>query len=160
MRIVLLSESPEADSLAEGFVEAAEEFNRTLDIRLRFLDVGFTLRPFPVGGDDPAAPVRLEAMLRSFQPGVVLVLGRGPLLLECTAAAVKGGAPVAYLLDGSPDRFAAAILHLASVVMIPGGMEPPSLRPGVARHTLPAPEADGPGLVDALVRSVRENPGT
>ena len=153
MRVVILHESPDADELRDDFVAAAEEFNRGLDIRLRFLDVGFTIRDVAVREPDDFAAVTFSETAGSFGPGSVLALGRGPRLLECVSAAVKAGLPVVYLAPKEPDRTTAALARLVSVLVTTGPTGAYSGLDAVPLDERPA----GPALVDTIVRSVREN---
>ncbi|MEN8148546.1 MAG: hypothetical protein ABFS86_01915 [Planctomycetota bacterium] len=153
MRVVILHESPGADGLRDEFVAAAEEFNRGLDIRLRFLDVGFTFREVPVREPDDFAAVTFSETFGAFGPSVVLALGRGPRLLECIAAAAKTGRPVLYLEPPEPDRTSSAIARIAPVLVTTGG-SPADRRPD--RFHLDGRPV-GPALVDIIVRSVRED---
>jgi len=153
MRVVILHESPGADHIRTSFVDAALEFNRGLDIRLRFLDVGFTMREVPVTEDDDFAAVTFSETKRSFVPGAVLALGRGPRLLECVSAAVKARLPVVYLVTEDSDPSALAAARIVSVLVTTGS---PDAWPGID----PVPLHDrpvGPALVDIIVRSVRED---
>jgi hypothetical protein len=156
MRVIILSESPGADGLAGDFVEAARAFNRGLDIRLRFLDVGFEIRSFSVPTTGPFRAEELDELLGSFHPGAVLVFGGGPRLLECAATAAKAGPPLAYLLNGGADRSALAIARLSGILVAaePGALE--QTRTDAMTHTLEDGQPAGPALVDILVRSVRE----
>jgi hypothetical protein len=157
MRVVVLTESPEANEITRQFLEAAEEYNRGLDIRLRFLDVGFELRTIAVRPGEPAPALALEETLLSFRPGVVLVLGRSTRTLECAAAAAKAHLPIAFLLDGEPDGSAAAISRMAAILILPeGGSPPAAARPDAVTPMLSADAAPGPALVEILVNSVRE----
>ena len=113
-----------------------------LKIRLRFLDVGFSLRDVPVAEADDFAAVTLSETAGAFRPGAVLALGRGPRLLECVSAAVKAGFPVVYLAPTEPDRTATAVARIVPVLVTPETLDG---RPV------------GPALVDTIVRSVREN---
>ena len=156
MRVAVLHESPGADPAAAEFRAAAETFNRGLDIRLRFLDVGFELRVFGVPEDDPETPARIEDGLRSFRPGIVLVLGRGVRLLECAAAVAKGHSPLAFLVDGEADRTTAALARLAEIVVLPSTAPSPAVRPDARTFRIPDGTPAGTSLVDTLVRSVRD----
>lgn len=161
MRVVILHESPAADSLVREFVEAVQEFNRSLDFRLRFLDVGFTVRTVPVapGGEVPA--VLLDGTLRRFQPGVVLVLGGGLNLLECASLAAKHRTPLAYYLDGEPERDTAAIARLARVLLSVLPREAVPLAPDAVFERVAGEVSPAASIVRLLVRSVRnERPGT
>lgn len=156
MRVVVLHEEPGADPAARSFREAAESFNRGLDIRLRFLDVGFELRDVPVAADATAAAERLAATIRSFRPGRVLVLGSGPALLECAALAAKEQVPIAFLADGTEDRSAGAIARFADLLVVPEGAMPPAVRPETRVVRLSATAEDAaPSLVDLLLRNAR-----
>ena len=59
MRVVLLNESPGADDRAHDFTRAVRTFNQGLDIRLRFLDVGFEVRHLPVRDGDESVATRV-----------------------------------------------------------------------------------------------------
>jgi hypothetical protein len=156
MRVIVLSESPGADGLAGEFVEAARDFNRGLDVRLRFLDVGFEIRSLsiPPEGEPPAAD--LDALLATFSPGAVLVLGGGPRLLECAAVAAKSGRPIAYLLNGEADRASLAIAHLATILVAAEAGALEQTRSDALSHLLQEGRPAGAALIDILVRSVRE----
>ena len=153
MRLVILHESPGADELRTSFVDAAEEFNRGLDIRLRFLDVGFSLREVGVTDGDDFAAVTFSETRGSFVPGAVLALGGGPRLLECVSAAVKAHLPVVYLAPEDADPSARAAARIASVLVITGS---PDEWPGIDAVSLDGRPV-GPALVDTIVRSVRED---
>jgi hypothetical protein len=153
MRVVVLHESPGADDLAGEIGEAAAAFNRGLDIRLRFLDVGFEIHTVPVP-DDAATPLApLSEAIEKFRPGAVLVLGRGRRLLECAAAAAKSGPPLVYLVNGERDRTVSALTHLAEVFVVPAGEEAGG---GDRAQRLPEGEAPGRGLIEIMLRNVRE----
>jgi len=153
MRVVILHESPAADEVAGSFARAAQEFNRGLDIRLRFLDVGFSLREVPVRDEDDFAAVTLSETTGAFRPGAVLALGTGPKLLECVGAAVKARLPVVYLMPETEERATAAIARIATVVVTPRAEDAPA---GIETATLDGRPV-GPALVDIIVRSVRED---
>jgi len=156
MRVIVLSESPAADGLAGEFVEAARNFNRGLDIRLRFLDVGFEIRSLsvPDEGEFPAAG--LDRLLATFAPSAVLLLGNGPRLLECAAVAAKAGPRLAYFLNGDADRSSLAIAELAGILVAREQGDLPRARPDAQTRELLEGRPAGPALVDILVRSVRE----
>ena len=156
MRVIILSESPDADGLAGEFVEAAREFNRGLDIRLRFLDVGFEIRSLSVRreGEPPAAD--LDGLLATFSPGAILVLGGGPRLLECAAVAAKAGPPIAYLLNGGADRASLAIAQLAGILVAAEAETLEQIHSNALIHVLEGGQPAGAALIDILVRSVRE----
>lgn len=156
MRVVIIHESPEADSAADEFASAAEDFNRDLDIRLRFLDVGFTLRRMPVASGDDYAAVTLSETVGSFRPGAILALGGGARLLECVSVAVKAGLPVVFLVSEDADRTAAAMARIADLVVVPAAADlPATLVEGQnALHLDGRPT--GRALVDIIVRSVKE----
>ncbi|MHC4471777.1 MAG: hypothetical protein ACYTDY_12115 [Planctomycetota bacterium] len=156
MRVVVVTESPDADETTRQFLEAAEAYNRGLDIRLRFLDVGFELRTIAVRPGEPAPAVALEETLLTFRPGVVLVLGTSPRILECAAAAAKAHLPIAFLHDGGPEGSATAIARIAQILILGEECRPPAARPGALVRELPPDGAPGAALVDILVRSVRE----
>ncbi|MCU0726429.1 MAG: hypothetical protein MUE73_11675 [Planctomycetes bacterium] len=153
MRVVILHESPGADDLARGFLEAAEAFNRGLDFRLRFLDVGFSFRTVPVSSSGDVPAVLLDGTLRRFEPAVVLVLGRGLALLECAAAAAKHAAPLAYFADKPADRTSEALARFARILL----SRPPfdGLPPDATAEALPPGSPPGEALVKLLVRTVR-----
>lgn len=156
MRVIVLSESPGADALAGEFVEAAREFNRGLDIRLRFLDVGFEIRSLsiPAAGEPPARS--LDILLADFSPGAALILGRGPRLLECAAIVAKAGPPIAYLLTGAAEPASLAIAELARILVTADAQALEQTSSGALTHVLDDGQPAGPALVDILVRSVRE----
>jgi hypothetical protein len=152
MRVLILHESPEADEIAAAFESSAGDFNRGLDIRLRFLDVGFELRRVPVLRESVPALTTLEETLARFRPEVLLVLGRGPRLLECVAAVVKERARDAFLLNGEADRTSQAIARVSDLVVLPEqGPQLPGL-PEDRTHTYPPRKPPGRALVDVLVR--------
>jgi hypothetical protein len=153
MRVVILHESPGADELRTSFVDAAEAFNRGLDIRLRFLDVGFSLREVRVSDDDDFAAVTFSETQGAFVPGAVLALGGGPRILECVSAAVKARLPVVYLAPAEPDASARATARIATVLVTSG---PADAWPGIDTVALDGRPV-GPALVDTIVRSVRED---
>jgi len=155
MRVVVLHESPGADRVAGEFRRAAEEFNRGLDIRLRFLDVGFEIQEVPVAPGAPAPPDALEDVLRRFRPGVVLALGRGATLLDCATAALRAPARLVYLVNGEPERPDEAVARLANLLVVPEGA---SVH-GARGHPIRPDEPAGPQLVDILVKFVRERRG-
>jgi hypothetical protein len=156
MRVVVLHESPGADVLVREFRESAEVFNRGLDIRLRFLDVGFEVRDLPVPPEGAAPAEETRELLRRFDPGVALVLGTGLPLLECAAVAAKSRVPLALLTDGAEDRSSGALARLATILATRG--EPGELPagPDAVVHPIGPGEAPGPALVDLLVRTVKE----
>jgi hypothetical protein len=155
MRVVLLFESPGADRVSAQFTDAADEFNRGLDIRLRFLEVGFDVHSLPVPADSAAPAEELAGLLEEFRPGVVLALGSGTGLLECAAAAAKKDVPIAYLADGAPDRAARAVARLSGILVATGEADPPAAAPGAMVENI-RELPPGPELVRILVRSVRE----
>ncbi len=156
MRVVILHESPGADHLARDFAGAADSFNRGLDFRLRFLDVGFEYRLVPVPAEGEVPSVLLEGTLARFEPAAVLVLGGGLPLLECAALAARRRAPLAYFADGRDDRTARAIARLSRILL--AAHDAPAMAPDPAgvREDLSPSAAPGPTLVRLLVRSVRE----
>jgi len=156
MRVVLLNESPGADDHAHAFTRAARSFNQGLDIRLRFLDVGFEVRHLPVRGEDDGVATRVTKAIETFQPSVILALGDGPRLLECAAVSAKAGCPLAYVLNGDATRPARAIACLAGVLAVTGDVEPALAGSDTRVHTIEEGRPIGPALVDILQRSVRE----
>jgi len=156
MRLIILSESPGADGLAGDFVDAARDFNRGLDIRLRFLDVGFEVRSLSVRreGEPPAA--ELDRLLATFSPGAILVLGGGARLLECAAVAAKAGPVIAYLLNGEADRTSLAIAELAGILVAAEAKILEQTHSNALTHLLSDGQPAGAALIDILVRSVRE----
>lgn len=155
MRVLVLHESPGTDEIAAEFTFAAEEFNRGLDIRLRFLEVGFELRRLAVSPEDDGIAPQLEAVLRRFQPSVILVLGRGSRLLECVATAAKSGARIAFLLNSEPDRTSTAIAHMSRILVTPPGGPAISHPPAESLHQLDSDSQRGKALVGVLVTAGR-----
>jgi hypothetical protein len=153
MRVVILHESPGADELARSFLAAAEAFNRGLDFRLRFLDVGFSFRTVPVSSSAEVPAVLLDGTLRRFEPGVVLILGRGIPLLECAAVAAKHQAPLAYYVDGGPDRTTTGLYRLARITLVRGPVD--GLPPDTVVEVLGSGVSPEDALVKLLVRTVR-----
>lgn len=156
MRVIVLYETPGSAGLQEEFEVAAMGFNRSLDIRLRFLDVGFELRSLAVAEDAAAPGAELADLIGSFRPGVVLALGGGHLLLECAATAVKEGVPIAFLLNGAARRPARAIAQLAEILVVSDPAGPEHIRTGALTHVVEPNRPLGTALVDILIRSVRE----
>ncbi len=156
MRVIILSESPGADALAGDFVDAAREFNRGLDIRLRFLDVGFEIRGLSVPREREPPAAELDELLATFSPGAILILGGGPRLLECAAVAAKAGPSIAYLLNGEADRASLAIAQLAGILVAAEAETLQQCRSNALTHLLEDGQPAGAALVDILVRSVRE----
>jgi hypothetical protein len=154
MRVVVLHESPAADTVAEDFCRAAETFNRGLDIRLRFLEVGFELRRLPIPAAGPAPSPLLEEMLRGFCPSMVLALGGGPGLLECAATAAKAGTALCVL--PGPDRSGVALARIGRILVLLAGTEPPPALEDVTVHILEDDQPPGAAIVNILVRSARE----
>jgi hypothetical protein len=152
MRVFILHESPDTDQAASEFAEAAETFNRGLDIRLRFLDVGFEMRRLEVPQHRERAPMELDLMLSRFQPEVVLVLGSGPRLLECVALAAKTPARIAYLYNGESDRTGGAITRLAHVLAAAEDCPLPAGLPDVHTHYLNPGRPVAAALVEVLVK--------
>lgn len=156
MRVVVLTESPGADEITRDFLEAAESFNRGLDIRLRFLDVGFELRTVATRPDEPPPAPLVEETISRFRPAVLLALGGDESVLECVAAAAKAEVPVAYLLPAEIDGPSAAIARIAEIVVFGEGEAPATARKDAVALRLPSGKVPGAALVDILVRSVRE----
>jgi hypothetical protein len=156
MRVIVLSDSPGADHLADQFVEATREFNRGLDIRLRFLDVGFELRSIPVTTAGPSPAPGLEEQLGTFRPGAVLLLGGSPRMLECAAVVAKAGPPIAFFTNGRADRASRAIAELSEILVQRTGESAAQGGSRSPTRMLPTDQATGPALVDLLVRIVRE----
>jgi hypothetical protein len=156
MRVIVLSESPAAEGLAGQFVEAARSFNRGLDIRLRFLDVGFEIRSLSVPREGELPEAGLDRLLATFSPNAALILGGGPRLLECAAVVAKAGPHIAYVLDKKADRTALAIAELAGILVAGEEGALTQTRSKAMTHVLLDGQPAGPALVDILVRSVRE----
>jgi hypothetical protein len=153
MRVVVLYESPAADSVAEEFCRAAETFNRGLDIRLRFLEVGFDLRRLavPAGAEPPAAA--FEKLVDEFRPGAALALGDGPDLLECATVAARAGVSLCVL--GAESRTGAALARLSRILILSGGVRVPGGEQ-TSVHTIEDDRSPGEAMVAILVRSAKE----
>jgi hypothetical protein len=94
--------------------EAAREFNRTLDIRLRFLDIGVDLIPVrPLRGQSAGAPeawsTRVGQVLDRERPRILLLTAGDPSALPAAREAGRRSVRTVVLVPGSEDGAIAEI---------------------------------------------------
>jgi hypothetical protein len=147
VKVIAAGSEPDALGLIELLASAAGEFNRTLDIRLRFLDIGIDLIPIrPLRGQPTSGSEiwrgRVRQVLRQERPRLLVVLAGD------TAA--------------EPAAREAAEQDVRTVVLVPEGSSSEELReryPQARLHgigDLEAP-AEGRRLVEILVAERAES---
>jgi len=111
------------DGLAERVGRAVVEFNRGLDIRLRFLSIGIEETVVDVASAAGAADA-VAAALRERAPDLVVVFGDGPAALAAAACAARAHVVVvragAGRRDGPAADEARAIDRLAALHLVHG----------------------------------------
>ena len=128
MRLLTI-EAPGGGEERRAVSVALGEWTRGLDIRLRFLNIGFEesvlVLDAPPGPGEPAASALLaaERALERERPAVVILHGGGPAALAAAVSAAKSGVPLVRTGAGRRDGPAAdeerAADRLASVRLAP-----------------------------------------
>jgi UDP-N-acetylglucosamine 2-epimerase len=101
--------APGGEEARRAVSGALEAWTRGLDIRLRFLNIGFEetvlVLAAPAGPGEPAAAALLQAeeAIARDAPAVVLLHGGGPAALAAAGSASKAGVPVVRTGAGARD---------------------------------------------------------
>ena len=153
--------------LADAVRRAVVEFNRGLDIRLRFLSIGIEETVIEAA-DSAAASDAVTQAMRSTAPDVVVVLGEGAAALAAATAAVRERATLVRVgagrREGSDADASRAIDRIASVLLHAGPAAAAALdAEGLTAHRIdigdPGDPAAGERIVRALARARRAAQG-
>ena len=158
MRILVLAAPGEAEARA-AVSAAVGAWNRGLDIRLRFLDIGLEeiLLELPDPAGDPGAGLLVveEAILRA-GPAGALLHGRGPAALAAAVSLAKAGVPLvrtaAGLRDGPFADADRAADRLSAVRLAPT----PAALAALSAEGLEAEPFAADAAVKAVIRLRRE----
>lgn len=144
--------------LAESVARAVVEFNRGLDIRLRFLSIG--IEETVVEVDDAAGSAESVAIaMRETAPDVVVLFGEGAAALAAATIAVReravlvrGGAGRRHGPNADADR---AIDRLAAVHLVHGAADARNLESeGATGQTIDVGAAGDPAAGERVVRAL------
>jgi hypothetical protein len=117
---VLRVHAPGAPSaLAEQVGRAVADFNRGLDIRLRFLSIGIEESVLELDGPSAADAMAAAAGAR---PDVIVLMGGGPAAVAAVNAAASAGIAVVRVgagrRDGGDPDAARAVDRLSAVLVV------------------------------------------
>lgn len=90
MRVLRIHAAETDEALAATLAEAVEAFNRSVDIRLRFLSIEIDETVVETGDAETAATIVGES-IRGSRPSLCLLLGHGDSALAAASAAVRLG---------------------------------------------------------------------
>ncbi len=168
MRVLRVHAPGTPPAVADAVGRAVVDFNRGLDIRLRFLSIGIEETVVEIGDAAGAAETVSQAAGR-LAPDAVVLFGDGPAALAAAAAAARSKAPLVRVGAGrrvGVDADAArAIDRLAALLVVDGAAAAAAL----AAENLAAPCVEVGGFADAaaadkIVRAVsrarRAGPGS
>jgi hypothetical protein len=153
--------------LAEIVRRAVVEFNRGLDIRLRFLAIGVDETVLEVA-DAAGAAESVSAAIKQHAPDVVVVFGDGPAALAAATCAVREGAVLvragAGRRQGRGADEARAIDRMSTLLLIhePADAATLDAEGATGPRVEVGPAADpaaGERIVRALSRARRASPG-
>lgn len=158
MRVLRVHAPGTPRALAERVGRAVSEFNRGLDIRLRFLAIGIDETVLDVS-DEAQALEAVAAAAQRLAPDVVVVFGEGPPALAATAAAARTRAVVARAgagrRDGPEADAARAADRLASLHLVESGEHADALEAeGVPGRRVEVGAADAPDAGERIVRAL------
>jgi alkyl hydroperoxide reductase subunit AhpF len=158
MRVLRVHAPGTPRGLAERVGRAVVEFNRGLDIRLRFLSIGIEETVIDVESS-PAAATAVAASLAECVPDVVVVFGDGPAALAAAVCAARGGAIVvragAGRREGPAADEARAIDRLAALHLVHGAECAKVLDDeAVAGQRVDVGDADDPASGERIVRAL------
>ena len=143
---------------ADALRSAIGEFNRGLDIRLRFLSIGIEDREVEVDAGDEAA-VAVERALEDRPADAVIVLGNGAEAVAATTFAVRCVPVVAHWDAGRREDAAAdtrrAVDHLSTLLLVRGDeadavLRAEGLADRIARVAAPDAPEFGRDVINAL----------
>lgn len=158
LRVLAPSAEPE---LADHVREGVAEFNRGLDIRLRFLAIGVEDSEVVVEEPESAAEIVAEAMAAA-QPTVVLVHGDDSAALAAATIAARSDAVIAHvgagvrsgLQEGADADTARAIDHVCGLLLAIGPEAVEALaEEGLQERTRPLER--GPELGHQVIKALR-----
>jgi UDP-N-acetylglucosamine 2-epimerase len=167
MRVLRIHAPATPPALAESVGRAVREFNRGLDIRLRFLSIGIDETVLDVK-DAAQAAEAVSAELSRSAPDVVILFGDGAAALAAASCAVRERALLvragAGRRDGPDADASRAIDRIAAVHLVHGPAAAAALdaeSAGGTRVDVGAAEdpAAGEKIVQALSRARRASPG-
>jgi hypothetical protein len=167
MKVLRVHAPGTPQGLADQVGRAVTDFNRGLDIRLRFLSIGVEETVLAVA-DAAGAAESVDAAIRERTPEVVVLFGGGPAALAAAACAVRERAVLvragAGRRDGPDADAARAIDRLATVLLVHGAAAGAALEaehaPGQRVEVGDAGDpAAGERIVRALSRARRGTQG-
>jgi len=158
MKVLRVHAAGTPSALAAAVGRAAVEFNRGLDIRLRFLSIGIDETVLEVG-DAAAGAEAVRAAILDRSPDAVLLFGDGASALAAATSAARARTPIVRVGAGrrvGPDADAArAIDRLASLLVVDGAAAAAALE----AESVTSPRVDvgdfaDPAAGDKIVRAV------
>lgn len=167
MRVLRVHANGASEIFADTLSRAIEQFNRALDIRLRFLSIGIEDHEVRLTSVEDS-PVAVADAVEQFRPSLVLLCGSGDDAVAAAATAARLHVPLVRLgagrrsgtdadSDRAIDRIAA--WHLCHDDATRGNLEQEGMTEAAWIVGDVADPATGPRVVDALSRIRRANLG-
>jgi len=158
MRVLRVHAPGTSRGLADRVGRAVVDFNRSLDIRLRFLSIGIDETVIDVESA-AAASDAVAAAVRASAPDIVIVFGDGPGALAAAACAARGHCVVvragAGRREGPAADEARAIDRLAALHLVHGAAAARILEDeAVAGQRVDVGDADDPASGERIVRAL------